>query len=150
MRAKNKMDISLVKAILILYGFLRFGAPDAWDTAAEVRLSLFLPGPEASIGLNIDPVPIYYRPLEGNLCGVYYGIVVIDPNAQAKNCVNTLEHELAHVWQSRSYGLLVAITYPFSKSLWEPEAPSYQIPAHKRVLEWSLIRLWFPVGQEFP
>lgn len=126
------MDISLIKVVLILYGLLRFGVPDAWDTAAEVRLSLFLPGPEASIGLNIDPVSIYYRPLEGNLCGAYYGIVVIDPNAQAKNCANTPEHELAHVWQSRSYGPLQAITYLFSKSLWEPTAPSYQVPSHTR------------------
>lgn len=146
----NEMDISLVKTLLILYGLLRFGAPDNWDVAMQAQLSVYLPGPAASIGLNIDPVPIYYRPLEGDLCGVYYGIIVVDPNAAAKGCRNTLEHELGHAWQSRSYGLLVAATYLISEPLWEPAAPEHQIPPHKRVLEWSLIRLWFPVGQDFP
>ncbi len=139
------MDISLVKLILLIAGLVAYGRPDGWDVAAQARLSLYLPGPVGSVGLVVDPVPIYYRPLPGNLCGGYYGgAVLIDPNARGKGCSYTLEHELAHVWQARAYGLLQPLTYALSPSLWEPERPWEEVPSLPRVLEWALVRIWWP------
>lgn len=74
------------------------------------------------------------------------GAVIVDPEAPKKNCSYTLEHELAHVWQARSYGLLQPLTYALSPPLWEPEHPWGEVPASPRVLEWSLLRFWLPLG----
>lgn len=137
------MDISLVKLVLLLAGLVAYGRPDGWDVAAQARLSLYLPGPVGSVGLVVDPIPIYYRPL-GGPCGLYWGPIVVDPEAGRKGCSNTLEHELGHAWQARSYGLLYPISYALSPPLWEPERPWGEVPASPRVLEWALIRFWWP------
>ena len=138
------MDISLTKLLLLLWGLLAYGAPDAWDVAWRVRLSLYLPGPAGGVSLAVDPVPIFYRPLPGDLCGEYYGgAVLIDPNVRGKGCSYTLEHELAHVWQARAFGLLQPLTYALSPSSWEPERPWGEVPASPRVLEWALVRFWW-------
>lgn len=139
------MDISLTKLLLLLWGLLAYGAPDAWDVAWQVRLSLYLPGPAGSVSIAVDPVPIYYRPLPGDLCGVYEGVVIVDPRAQEKQCFYTLEHELAHVWQARSYGLLQPLTYAISPRLWEPKRPWEEVPPAPRALEWALVRFWWPI-----
>lgn len=97
------------------------------------------------MSLAVDPVPIYYRPLFGDLCVEYRGVVLITPNARGKGCSYTLEHELANVWQARAYGLLQPLTYAISLSLWEPVRPWEEVPASPRVLEWSLIRIWWPI-----
>ncbi|BDX35473.1 zinc metallopeptidase motif-containing protein [Thermus phage MN1] len=139
------MDISLVKLILLLGALLRYGHPQEWDTALQVRLSLSLPGPGVVVGVNIDPIPIYHRSLPGNLCGLYDGAIVVDPSAPEKGCRDTLEHELAHAWQVRSYGLVQPITYAFSPGLWEPNPPWAGAPSAPRALEFSLIRIWLPI-----
>ena len=140
------MDVSLTKLLLLLWALLAYGRPDGWDVAWQARLSLYLPGPVGSVSLAVDPVPIYLRPLPGDLCGGYYGgVVLVDPNAQGKGCSHTLEHELAHVWQARSYGLLQPLTYALSPPLWEPERPWEGVPWTPRILEWSLVRLWLPI-----
>jgi len=139
------MDISLVKLVLLLAGLIAYGRPDDWDVAVQARLSLYLPGPVGSVGLAVDPVPIYYRPLEEDLCGLYWGPVVVDPRAGEKGCEAALEHELAHAWQARAYGLLQPLTYAISPSFWEPVRPWEEVPASPRVLEWSLIRIWWPI-----
>lgn len=138
------MDISIAKLILLLWGLFSYGSPDGWDVAWQVRASVYLPDVSGSISFALDPVPVYYRPLPWNLCGEYNGVILIDPNAQEKGCARTLEHELAHVWQARSYGLLLPLSYAFSPSLWEPERPWAEVPASPRVLEWALIRVWWP------
>lgn len=140
------MDVSLTKLLLLLWALLAYGRPDGWDVAWQVRLSFYLPDPSGSISVAWDPVPIYYRPLPGDLCGEYRGgVVLIDPNARGKGCSYTLEHELAHAWQARSYGLIQPLTYALSPSPWEPERPWGGAPWAPRVLEWSLVRLWLPI-----
>ena len=139
------MDVSLTKLLLLFWAFLAHGRPDGWDVAWQARLSLYLPGPAGSVSLVVDPVPIYYHPLPENLCGVYEGAVIVDPRAPEKGCAHTLEHELAHVWQARAYGLLQPLTYAISPSLWEPERPWEGAPPAPRVLEWALIRIWWPI-----
>lgn len=140
------MDISLVKLVLLLAGLVAYGRPDGWDVAVQARLSFHLPGPVGSAGLAVDPIPIYYRRLDGDLCGLYWGPVVVDPEAGRKGCENTLEHELAHAWQARSYGLIQPITYALSPPLWEPERPWGEVPASPHVLEWALVRFWWPLS----
>lgn len=142
------MDISLVKLLLLLWALLAHGNPDSWAVAWQVRFSVYLPDdPGVAISVAWDPVPIYYRPLPGELCGEYRGgAVLIDPRAPEKGCGRTLEHELAHVWQARSYGLLYPISYALSPSPWEPaERPWEEVPPAQKVLEWSLVRLWLPI-----
>ena len=139
------MDISLTKLVLLLWALLRYGQPQGWDTALQVQLSLSLPGPGVVVGVNFDPIPIYYRSLPDSLCGLYDGAIVVDPSAPERGCRNTLEHELAHAWQVRSYGLIQPITYALSPKLWEPNPPWSGTPSTPRVLEFSLVRIWLPI-----
>ncbi len=139
------MDVSLVKLLALLVGLFAHGRPDAWDVAWQARLSLYLPGPGGSVSLAVDPVPIYYRPLPGDLCGEYYGVILIDSRAGEKGCRNTLQHELAHVWQSRAWGLVQPLGYALWPHLWEPRRPWEEVPAAPRVLEWALVRVWLPL-----
>lgn len=142
------MDVSLTKLLLLLWALLAYGRPDGWDVAWQVRLSLYLPDPGGAVSVAWDPVPIYYRPLPEGLCGEYRGgAVLIDPRAAEKGCGRTLEHELAHVWQARAYGLLQPATYALAPSIWEPaERPWEEVPPALKVLEWGLVRLWWPIG----
>ncbi|UZX16570.1 hypothetical protein KQ693_05940 [Thermus sp. PS18] len=141
------MSVDVLKLLLLLFGALQYGAPNSWDTAVQLKLSVALPGPTGAVELAVDPVPIYYRSLPGNLCGDYVGVVVVDPRAEEKGCRDTLAHELNHVWQARAWGLLQPLTYPFSPGLWEPVHPwegAGGMPA-PRSLNWPLIRLWVPL-----
>lgn len=141
------MSVDLIRLLLILSGFARFGTPDGWDVAWRVGVSLAWPGPQAVLEVRWDPVPIYYRELPEGLCGLYDGVVRIDPSAGLKGCREPLEHELNHVWQARTYGLIMPLTYGLSPQLWEPERPwegAGGMPA-LRSLSWSLIHLYFPL-----
>lgn len=141
------MDVNLLKLLLLLFGALRYGAPNSWDTAVQVRFSMALPGPTGALELAVDPVAIYYQPLPENLCGNYVGVVVVDPHAAGKGCRETLAHELNHVWQIRAWGLLQPLSYAFSPTLWEPPRPwegAESMPA-PRSLNWPLIRFWIPI-----
>lgn len=67
------MDVSLTKLLLLVWALLSYGRPEGWDVAWQVRVSAYLPNISGSISLAVDPVPIYYRRLPGDLCGEYYG-----------------------------------------------------------------------------
>ncbi|WP_243028577.1 hypothetical protein [Thermus albus] len=144
---RTRTEVDLIRLILLLSGLLRFGGADGWDVAWRAGVSLAWPGPQAVIEVRVDPVPIYYRPLPGDLCGLYDGVVRVDPDAPAKGCRETLAHELNHVWQGRTYGLLQPLTYALAPGLWEPARPwegASGMPA-PRTLNWALIRLYLPL-----
>ncbi len=107
-------------------------------------------GPVATASINVDATPIYYRDLGDRLCGLYTGgAIYVSPRARDLGCRDTLEHEIAHAWQLRSYGLLFVLSYPLSPSLWEGERPWEGAPPTQRNLEWPLFRLWFPIGSQY-
>ena len=141
------MDISLVKALLLLAGLLANGRPDGWNVAWQASLSVGLPGPVGALEFRLDPVPYFYRPL-GGLCGAAYGAYyVIDPAWQEKGCVNTPGHEAAHIGQARAWGLVQPLTYAIAPGLWEP-TPQYLGPEAMYVprgLNWPLLRFWVPL-----
>lgn len=138
------MDISLIKLLLLIAAFLRHGTPDSWDIALQARVSVYLPGPAITFSVGYDPVPIYYRAL--SQCGLFDGAIVVATDAADKGCSNTLQHETAHAWQLRTYGLILPTTYPAAPGLWEPERSWDGVPPLPQVLEFSLIRFWLPLG----
>jgi hypothetical protein len=59
------VSVDLLKLLILLAGMWGQGTPDGWDVAAQVRLTLAIPGLTGAVELALDPVPIYYRPLGG-------------------------------------------------------------------------------------
>jgi hypothetical protein len=104
------MSVDLIKLLLLLVGMWGQGNPDGWDVAAQVRLTLALPGPTGTVELALGPVPIYYRKLDDSYCGLFTGVILVDPDHREKGCENTLQHELNHAWQLRTWGLLSPIS----------------------------------------
>lgn len=143
------MDVSLVKLLLLLYGLAVHGSPDRWDVGLAVGATVAFPGPTATLEVRLDPVAVFYRPLPSDLCGYAVGAyVVVNPDYARKGCQNTLEHELGHIQQTRAWGLVHPLTYPFWRPVWEPPEPwrgteGMYIP---KGLNWPLIRVWLPLG----
>jgi hypothetical protein len=133
------VSVDLLKLLILLAGMWGRGTPDSWDVAAQVRLTLAIPGPTGAVELAVDPVPIYYRPLEG-YCGLFTGVILVDPDHARMGCQNTLRHELNHAWQLRTWGLLYPISYLANPDYWESDPQ----PA-PRSLNWPLIRVWLPL-----
>lgn len=141
------MSVDVLKLLFLLLGTLNFGAPNSWDTAVQLRVSMALSGPTV-VELAIDPVPIYYRPVWG-LCGKHWNwtVVLVNPRAEEMGCRETLQHELNHVWQARAWGLAHVVSQALAPNLWEPSRPwegADGMPA-PRSLNWPLIRLWIPL-----
>ncbi len=133
------MLIDLTKLIILLVGMWGKGAPDDWDIAVQVRFSVTFPGLTGAVELALDPVPIYYRQLEG-YCGLFTGAILIDPDHAMMGCADTLQHELNHAWQLRTWGLLYPISYAVNPDYWESDPQ----PA-PRSLNCPLFRFWLPL-----
>jgi hypothetical protein len=133
------MSIDLIKLLVLLYGLCTYGRPDDWDIATQVRLTLTYPSLTGSIELVVDPIPIYYRHLD-YYCGLFNGVIIVDPNYRDKGCENVLQHEINHAWQMRTWGLMFPVLYSINPNYWE--GPPQPAP---RSLNWSLIRIWIPI-----
>lgn len=137
------MMVDLTKLLLLLIGYALYGPPDDYDHAWSVRAGFALPGPSVSLEVSYDPVAIYYRSLD-RVAGRAWGqFVLVDPDYNPKG--TTLEHELNHIWQFRTYGLIVPLTYGLEPTLspWEPKPYTYNnlsMPA-PRQLNFPLFRL---------
>jgi hypothetical protein len=139
------MLIDLTKLIILLVGMWANGAADDWDVAAQVRFSIAFPGPTAALELALDPVPIYYRPLSPDLCGISIGIIVVD---QKDGCSpDVLQHEINHAWQLRTWGLAFPISYLIDPDYWEakPQWNGTVGQPAPRSLNWPLFRFWLPL-----
>lgn len=131
------MTLDLIRALLLLGGFLLYGPPDRWDVAVQGVLVLSPDG--LAVEVLVDPVTVYVRVPPSGYCGMSYGqVVLVHPDPASLGCSSTLEHELAHVWQWRGWGLL-----PFGYT--EPPEPWHQIPAAPRVMRHGLIRISVPL-----
>lgn len=135
------IGIEMLKAVLLLAGLLRYGAPAGWDVAARLTLYVY---PETSprVELLLDPVAIFRSPLPDRLCGYALGsYVVLDPKP---GCSNTLEHELNHIWQGRSYEILMPPSYALDADFWEahPSWTAEDMFAPRR-LNWALLQFGF-------
>lgn len=130
------MTIDLIRAFILLWGLVLHGPPDRWDIAIQFAL---VASPEG-LGVEViwDPVAIYHRHPPKGFCGMSFGqVVFIHPSPSDLECLYTEEHELAHVWQWRGYGL-----WPFGYS--EPPEPWHQIPPAPYVMRHGLIRFSLP------
>ena len=145
------MDISFVKLLSLLVVYLMYGPPDHRIDDFSLGLSFSFGGgsePALYAQFKYDPVFVYNRELPGNLCGMtIYNAVFISPRAGELGCKNTFEHEMAHVWQGRTYGLLLPIVYGAFNDSFEPPFPrsKYELPYHKKVVNFSLITISIPV-----
>lgn len=141
------MMVDLIKVLLLVVGYGLFGAPDDWDKAVSTRLIVEPNG--VTVELAYDPVAIYKRPLNEKPYGGFAmgSFVVVDSNTWESIQQQYLAHELNHIWQTRTYGLLVPLTYP--TGIWEPHPyvwHNLDMPS-PRLLNWPLFRLWLPVSR---
>ena len=139
------MSLDLIKAILLLVGYLFFGVPASVDHAVSFGVKVSSDG--ASLEVVYDPVLIYYteRTPQG-YCGMAFAsFVLINPNYSQMGCLNTEAHEMGHIWQYRSHGLLFVMAYPFAKDYFEGPNPSSGIPPHTKVLNHGLFRFSIPL-----
>jgi hypothetical protein len=145
------MDISLTKFLSLLIIYLMYGSPDYHVDDFSFGFSLSFGGgsePALYAQLKYDPVFVYNRELPNNLCGMnIYNAIFISPRAGELGCKKTIEHEMAHVWQGRTYGLLLPIAYGAFKESFEPPFPrsNYELPYHKKVMNFSLINISIPL-----
>jgi hypothetical protein len=145
------MDISLTKLLSLLFVYLMYGPPDYRVDDFSFGLSFsFGGGSETALYVQFkyDPVFVYSRELPNDLCGMaIYNAVFISPRANELGCEKPLEHEMAHVWQGRTYGLLLPIVYVAFNEYFEPPFPrsKYELPYHKKVMNFSLITISIPV-----
>lgn len=144
-RLEVSVYVDLIKALSAAVALLLFGKPEHVHHDFSIRLVLDSRG-SAALELAYDPVLQYTRQLEG-LCGqAWPNVVFIDPD-WSLYCKATLEHELAHIDQMRTYGLLQPVSYAFSPELWEPNPPSSGVPAPvPRHFGWTLLKIWLPIG----
>ena len=145
------MDISLIKFLSVIYALLHYGSPDyRVDEFSVGVLFSFGRSSEPALYLQVkyDPIFVYHRELPNDLCGMsIYNAVFISPRAQELGCTRTLEHEMAHVWQGRTYGLLLLLVSLAFNESFEPPYPKsmYEIPYHRRVMNFSLINISIPL-----
>lgn len=140
------MLIDMTKAIFLLIGYILYGSPNDWDKAFSVQLSIQHNPVSARLEVVYDPVAIYYKDISYlNIGGYAFGsYVVVQEHKTAQDIL--LQHELNHIWQARTYGFLMTITYPFG--IWEPNPYVYtnlNMPS-PRQLNWGLFRFWIPLG----
>jgi hypothetical protein len=140
------MLVDLTKLVILLIGYALYGPPDDWDKAMSVQLSMQFDPVSARLELAYDPVAIFFQPNTGDKGGwalPSYVVVSTDDDI----AVNVhLQHETAHVWQYRTYGLLMPLLYP--TGIWEPNPyvwNNLNMP-NPRQLNWSLFRIWVPLG----
>lgn len=148
--------VDLAKLILLLIGYTLYGSPDDWDKAWAIQLQVQYNssgGVSSSLELSYDPVAIYYREFSGlkamdNKPSSAFSMgafVVVEPGWGADV---DLRHEIEHIWQMRTWGLLMPITYALDYSLWEPNPYTWDnfngMPS-PRTLNWSLFKLWIPL-----
>lgn len=139
------MYVDFIKLLFLIFSFTN-GKPITEDIAWQVSFKFTLPENAPVVELAFDYVPVYSGYLNGDLCGVAYGaFAIIDPRYKEKGCENTLQHELAHIWQYRSYGLILPITYPFMKDFWETDEPWHKIPETHKILNFPLIKFYIPL-----
>ena len=139
------MYVDFIKLLFLIFSFTN-GKPITEDIAWQVAFKFTLPENAPVVELAFDYVPVYSGYLNGDLCGVAYGaFAIVDPRYKEKGCENNLQHELAHIWQYRSYGLILPITYPFMKDLWETDEPWHKIPETHKILNFPLIKFYIPL-----
>jgi len=145
------MDISLVKLLSLLFVYFMHGSPDHRIDDFSFGLSFSFGGgsePALYVQFKYDPVFVYNRELPNNICGItIYNAVFISPRAGELGCEKSFEHEMAHVWQGRTYGLLLPIVYGAFNDSFEPPFPrsKYELPYHKKVMNFSLITISIPI-----
>jgi hypothetical protein len=145
------MDVSFTKLLSLLFVYFMYGPPDYRVDDFSFGFSFSFGGgsePALYVQFKYDPVFVYNRELPNNLCGMtIYNAVFISPRAGELGCEKTLEHEMAHVWQWRTYGLLLPIVYGAFNESFEPPFPrsKYEIPYHKKVMNFSLITISIPI-----
>ena len=148
------MDISLIKTLFLVFGFLVFGKPDEVHSDYSFSLSISFGGSSgvgASLSVLYDPVFVYNRELPGDLCGLtYVNLVFISPRRNELGCLYTFEHEMAHVWQYREWGLLSFPLYFLFEEDWEPEDGYKRVPYHNRNMNYPLIRIVIPISSPVP
>ncbi len=141
------MEIDIVRLILLIFSFFSLGKPDGFDTAYKVAFEYSPNQNTLTLAIKIDPVAYYYRPLPPNLCGLaIYSYFIVDPKHPEKGCENTFSHELNHIWQGRTYGYLLPITYLFDANIWEakPVWTDKNMP-DKKDLNFSLIKIYLTI-----
>lgn len=145
------MLIDLTKLVLLLIGYMLHGEPERWDYAWGVRLSV-QGGYAESVTLEIayDPVPMFRADLkDAKISGYAVGAYVVAGREYEGDMLEIIyRHELNHIWQTRTHGMLVPVTYAFMPSLWEPkpyEFGNFEGMPAPRALNWSLFKLWIPL-----
>lgn len=143
------MDISLPKFLALFLLYLANGTPDSRVDDLQVALSFSLGGePSVYLQVKYDPVLVYRKPLPNGLCGqTFLNVIFINPEAPSLGCVNTFEHEMAHVWQGRTFGLLTPIPFYLFHEAFEPPYPASKTaaPYHQRLMGFSLVTFSIPL-----
>lgn len=142
------MDISLIKFLALLFFYIYSGSPNKVIHDYDLGLSFYLSENNVSgvyLNLNYDPVFVYEKDLSSRYCGMtFINVIQINPRSEQLGCKYTFEHEMAHVWQYREFGLLTPIIKPFAPSF-EPEDGYKSIPWHSRKMNFPLIRISVPL-----
>lgn len=143
------MDVSLVKTFSLIVGLLFFGSPQRVVSDWSLGLTVGFGGssePSLSLSFNYDPVFVYEKTLPNDLCGLsVVNLVFISPESTRLGCSHTLEHEMAHVWQYREYGLLSPILYLAFREYWEPQDGYTRVPYRRKSLNFPLVRIVIPL-----
>lgn len=145
------MLVDIFKLLFIVFGLIRYGAPDSYETAFSYGLVISTTNYQdfsVALSLKVDLNTIYNLDeifwLGNEYCGLYFpGVILVSKRAHQLGCSNTLEHEIGHAWQYRTFGPFLPI-YGLFENL-EPEYPYYQIPPHRKTMNYSLITFYIPL-----
>jgi len=143
--------VDIFKLFFIIFGFIKYGIPDNYETAFSYGLAFSTTNYQdfsVAISFKYDLNAIYILDeifwFGGESCGLYLpGVILVSKRASQLGCSNTLEHEMGHAWQYRAFGPFLPI-YGLFENL-EPDYSYYQIPPHRKTMNYSLITFYIPL-----